>query len=83
MSSSDLRDRMDGLEWENPVGKMDAVFPGSSVQFHNQCTGGVQASPVNNTFTFSASYRMFFNADLQVFQFSFLAFVFKDSLIQV
>ena len=55
MSSSDLRDRMDGLEWENPVGKMDGVYPGSSVQFSNQCTGGVQASPVNKLFILSAN----------------------------
>eukprot|EP00091_Calanus_sinicus_P003179 TRINITY_DN13340_c0_g1_i1.p1 TRINITY_DN13340_c0_g1~~TRINITY_DN13340_c0_g1_i1.p1 ORF type:complete len:136 (-),score=43.00 TRINITY_DN13340_c0_g1_i1:267-674(-) len=45
MSSSDLRDRMDGLEWETPAGKMDAVYPGSSaaVHFPTPCTD-VQAS---------------------------------------
>ena len=32
---------MDGLEWETPAGKMDAVYPGSSasVPFPTQCTG--------------------------------------------
>jgi len=44
MSSSDLRDRMDGLEWENPGSKMDAVYPGSSTSlpFHPRFTTGVQ-----------------------------------------
>eukprot|EP00092_Neocalanus_flemingeri_P003366 GFUD01003604.1.p1 GENE.GFUD01003604.1~~GFUD01003604.1.p1 ORF type:complete len:186 (+),score=46.25 GFUD01003604.1:255-812(+) len=47
MSSSDLRDRMDGLEWENPVGKMDAVYPGSSacLPFHTRT--GVQLNNNN------------------------------------
>jgi len=41
MSSSDLRDRMDGLEWEHMRGKMEAVYPGSSsaAGFHNRSTG--------------------------------------------
>ena len=31
MSSSDLRDRMDGLEWEREnVGKMESIYPGSA-----------------------------------------------------
>ena len=32
---------MDGLEWETPAGKMDAVYPGSSasVPFPTLCTG--------------------------------------------
>jgi hypothetical protein len=52
MSSSDLRDRMDGLEWETPAGKMDAVYPGSSasVPFHT----GVQVSEI----CMSISYKI-------------------------
>jgi len=48
MSSSDLRDRMDGLEWEQQGSKMDTVYPGSSVvmPFHTRCPG-VQASTVD------------------------------------
>ena len=30
MSSSDLRDRMDGLQWEYPGTKAEAIMPGSS-----------------------------------------------------
>ena len=30
MSSSDLRDRMDGLQWECPVAKLETIMPGSS-----------------------------------------------------
>ena len=30
MSSSDLRDRMDGLQWDSPVTKLETIMPGSS-----------------------------------------------------
>ena len=30
MSSSDLRDRMDGLQWDCTVSKMETIMPGSS-----------------------------------------------------
>ena len=57
MSSSDLRDRMDGLEWETPAGKMDAVYPGSyaSVPFTTRCTG-VQVSEGHSVICMSISY---------------------------
>lgn len=43
MSSSDLRDRMDGLEWESGggLGKMETVFPGSQGSFPFQSRGAV------------------------------------------
>ena len=66
MSSSDLRDRMDGLEWETPAGKMDAVYPGSSasVPFPTRCTG-VQASgicmSISNFLRISCYHTMQYN----------------------
>ena len=30
MSSSDLRDRMDGLQWDVPITKLETIMPGSS-----------------------------------------------------
>ena len=53
---------MDGLEWETPAGKMDAVYPGSSasVPFPTRCTG-VQVSGITSTTVLSTPSNVHLN----------------------
>jgi len=41
MSSSDLRDRMDGLQWDCTVSKMETIMPGSSFLTYSRGENGL------------------------------------------
>lgn len=41
MSSSDLRDRMDGLQWDCPVAKLETIMPGSSFLTYSRGENGL------------------------------------------
>jgi len=41
MSSSDLRDRMDGLQWDCSVSKMETIMPGSSFLTYSRGENGL------------------------------------------
>merc|ERR1712198_392689 len=44
MSSSDLRDRMDGLQWDSPVTKLETIMPGSSFLTYSRGENGLNGS---------------------------------------
>jgi len=41
MSSSDLRDRMDGLQWDVPITKLETIMPGSSFLTYSRGENGL------------------------------------------